>query len=240
MTATHSTSDNNTPVTTRRVRMRTVAALLAPATAAALALAPAPALAHDVLIDSDPEDGDSLDAVPEEVVLTFNNSPNEGGGNAIVVTGPDGETTYEEGELTFDGPDVSVDVGLLDEAGEYSIDYQIVSSDGHPIQDTLVFSVSEDAVEEAAPDEPEDEMADEADEAEEATEEEDAADEAADGEAAAEEPAAAAGEGGISPVVIAIVIAAGLGGIAAAVLVAARMRNRPGSGSAPGDQPTGQ
>lgn len=233
MTAMYSASDHAAPAT-RRIRPRTTAAVLASATAAALVLAPAPVLAHDVLIESNPEDGGSLDTVPEEVVLTFNNNPNEGGGNAIVVTGPDGETTYEEGELTFDGPDVSVDVGLLDEAGDYSIDYQIVSSDGHPIQDTLEFSVSEEAVEEAAPDDPEpgDEEADGA--------EEEAAEEASGDEATEEDPAAAADEGGISPMAVVIVLAVGLAGIAAVVLVAVRMRNRPGSGSAPGDQPSGQ
>ena len=61
--------------TAPRPLARAAAALLAPLAAVALALAPSPALAHDVLTSSDPEDGATLETVPEEVVLTFNNAP---------------------------------------------------------------------------------------------------------------------------------------------------------------------
>ena len=198
----------------RRIR---TAALITPLAAAALLWAPSPALAHDVLIDSDPEDGATLESVPEEVVLTFNNPPMEGGGgNAIVVTGPDGETSYEDGELTFDGTEVSVDLLLLDEAGEYSLAYQVVSSDGHPIQDTLTFSVTEEAVAEAAPEEP-------------AVEEEE--EEPAEVEEVDESPAAAeetAADGGPGTMLLVGGIAA-LAVIGLIVILVVRMRKRPGS-----------
>ncbi|WP_159941527.1 MULTISPECIES: copper resistance CopC family protein [unclassified Nocardiopsis] len=207
----------------RRALPRPAAALLAPLAAAALALAPVPALAHDVLTDSSPEDGQTLDTVPEEVSLTFNNPPMEGGsGSAVVVTGPDGETTYEEGALTFDGNDVSVGLAALDQAGEYTIGYRVVSSDGHPIQGSLAFSVTEEAVAAAAP---------EAEPGETAAEEN-----AAEEETAAEptDEATAAGESqegsGVSWAALAVVGVVALGGIAAVVLVAARTRNRPGGG----------
>ena len=200
------------------------AALLAPF-AAALLLAPAPAFAHDALIDSDPEDGATLDTVPEEVVLTFNNSPMEGGsGSAIVVTGPDGAET-QEGDLTFDGPDVSVDLAPLAEAGEYSIAFRVVSSDGHPIQETLTFSVTEDAVAAAAPEEPEEDPAEE--EAAEGTETTD------ESPAAAEEPLAAE-ETGTSPVMVLAGIVVAVAAIGAIVLVVVRMRNRPGADAGEG------
>ncbi len=199
------------------------AALIAPF-AAALLLAPAPAFAHDVLIDSDPEDGTTLDTVPEEVVLTFNNSPMEGGsGSAIVVTGPDGEE-HQEGDLTFDGPEVSVGLVPLTEAGEYSIAFRVVSSDGHPIQDTLDFTVSEEAAAAAAPEEPEEEQAEEAEESPEAVD---------DSPAAAEEDTAAE-ETGTSPVMVLAGIVVAVAAIGAIVLVVVRMRNRPGGGSGEG------
>ncbi|WP_306370631.1 copper resistance CopC family protein [Nocardiopsis sp. CC223A] len=182
--------------------------------AAALVAAPAPALAHDVLTGSDPEDGATLDTVPEEVVLSFNNAPMEGGsGSAVVVTGPDGETTYEDGDLAFDGLDVSVGLLPLDEAGEYTIGFRVVSSDGHPIQDSLTFSVTEEAVAAAAP-------------AEESAEPTEAA-----GEPTAEESpveveaseAATEDEGGL-PVGLIAIVAVGVIAIAAVAVVALRLR----------------
>ncbi|GAA1460361.1 copper resistance protein CopC [Nocardiopsis exhalans] len=205
------------------------AALFAPF-AAALLLAPAPAFAHDVLIDSNPEDGAALDTVPEEVVLTFNNSPLAGGsGSAIVVTGPDGAEN-QEGELEFDGTDVSVGLSPLGEPGEYSIAYRVVSSDGHPIQDTLTFSVSEEAVAAAAPEEPEEDPAG----AEEEVPAEDA--ETIDDSAATAENTAAE-ESGTSPMMVLAGIVAAVAGLGAIVLVAVRLRNRPGAGSDKGSGP---
>jgi methionine-rich copper-binding protein CopC len=223
MTTTSSSAHLDEKGTASRVLPRAAAALLAPLAAAALALAPSPALAHDVLTDSSPEDGQTLETVPEEVVLTFNNAPMEGGsGSAVVVTGPDGETTYEDGELSFDGTDVSVALSPLDEAGEYTIGFRVVSSDGHPIQDSLTFTVTEEAVAAAAP-EPE------AGESEAPAAEE--ADEPA-GEPAAEEVSAEeADEGGVSPVALAVVAVVAIAGIGAVVLVLVRMRNRQGGGA---------
>ncbi|WP_017603960.1 copper resistance CopC family protein [Nocardiopsis alkaliphila] len=199
-------------------KLRT-ATLITPLAAAALLLAPSPALAHDVLIASDPEDGATLETVPEEVLLTFNNSPAEGGGgSAIVVTGPDGETQYEDGELTFDGPNVSVDLAPLDEAGEYDISYRVVSSDGHPIQDTLTFTVTEEAITAAAPEEP-------VEEEEEPTETEQPAEEVEESPAAAEEPAAESGSG----TMLLLGGVATLAVIGLIVILVVRMRKRPGS-----------
>jgi len=218
------TTTSSTPVhatgAAPRLLPRAAAALLAPLAAVALALAPSPALAHDVLTGSSPEDGETLETVPEEVVLTFNNAPMEGGsGSAVVVTGPDGETTYEDGELTFDGVDVSVALSPLDQAGEYTIGFRVVSSDGHPIQESLAFTVTEEAVAAAAP-EPE-EGGSESPAAEEADE---PAEEPAAEEASAEET----DEGGVSLTALAVVAVVAVAGIGAVVLVLARMRNRPG------------
>ncbi|NYH53477.1 hypothetical protein HNR06_003066 [Nocardiopsis arvandica] len=224
------TTDHSIPTRggTRPSRLlpRAAAVLLTPLAAAALALAPSPALAHDALTGSDPEDGQTLDSVPEEVVLTFSNAPMEGGsGSAVVVTGPDEETTYEEGELTFDGTDVSVGLRTLDQAGEYTIGFRVVSSDGHPIQDTLTFSVTEEAVAAAAPESAPEETAPEEEAATGAAEEETAGEPA--GEAPADE-AAAAEE--VSPVALAVLAVVAVGGVAAVVLVAVRMRKRSGAG----------
>ncbi|MGW9352055.1 hypothetical protein SAMN05421803_12227 [Nocardiopsis flavescens] len=185
--------------------------------AAALVAAPAPALAHDVLTGSDPEDGATLDAVPEEIVLSFNNAPMEGGsGSAVVVTGPDGETTYEDGGPAFDGTDVSVGLLPLDEAGEYTIGFRVVSSDGHPIQDSLTFTVTEEAVAAAAPEESPEESPEPSGPAETAAGEEPA-------EAESSEAAAEGGEGGL-PLSVIVIAAVGVVAVAAVVVVAVRLR----------------
>ncbi|MUL43959.1 copper resistance protein CopC [Streptomonospora sp. PA3] len=116
----------------------------------ALATATAPAaLAHDTLIDSSPQDGAELDTAPDEVVLTFSNDIGQGG-NAIVVTGPEGET-HEEGPVEIDGPEAAVGLKELPAAGEYTVAYRVVSSDGHTLEDEIAFSVTEAAVPEPSP-----------------------------------------------------------------------------------------
>lgn len=202
-------------MTIQNPTVRAAALALAPFTAAALVLVPSPALAHDVLTDSTPEDGETLDTAPEEVVLTFNNAPLEtGDGNAISVTGPDEETTYETGDLAFDGNDVTTDLEPLDQAGDYTIGYRIVSSDGHPIQETLTFSVPEEAVADSASEE-DAETDDAAAEGAEDADEEDADEEDAE---------AADDEGGISGMTVGIIIAVAVVALGAVILVAVRVR----------------
>lgn len=202
-------------MTTQTPTVRAAALALAPFTAAALVLSPSPALAHDVLTGSTPEDGETLDTAPEEVVLTFNNAPLEtGDGNAVSVTGPDEETTYETGDLVFDGNDVSTELEPLDQAGDYTVGYRIVSSDGHPIQESLTFTLPEEAVADAAPEEgaetdetaAEDAQEDTGDAAEDTTTEE------------------AADEGGISGTTVGIIIAVAVVALAVVILVAMRVR----------------
>jgi methionine-rich copper-binding protein CopC len=200
------------------LRSAALAALI-PFAAAAFVLAPAPAMAHDVLTGSSPEDGDTLDTVPEEVVLTFNNPPMESrDASAVVVTGPDGEE-YQDGALEFDGTDVSVALAPITESGAYTIAFQVVSSDGHPIQDSLEFTVSEEAAAAAAPEEAEEPAAEET-----PAEEAGGAEETADAS-----PAASAEEdGGPSMAALVVIGVVALAGIGAVVLVAVRLRGRPG------------
>lgn len=193
--------------------------LAALATAALLGLAAAPAaFAHNVLTGSSPEDGATLDTAPDEVVLTFNEEVLEGG-NAIVVTGPDGDN-HTAGEVGIDDREATIDLTPLDKAGDYDIQYRIVSADGHIVEGTLAFAVTDDAVADAAPD---DEDAAEGDAAE--------AEEPADVEPspAANEDNADAALGGMDTWV-AIIVA--LGVVGAIVIILLRLR-RGGPGGTP-------
>jgi copper resistance protein C len=123
----------------------TAAAACALAAGGLLVASASPAWAHNTLVGSSPEDGQDLDEAPTEVELEFDQEVMEGG-NGIVVTGPDGSSTYESGEVEIDGEFASIALGELDEAGDYSIDYRIISADGHPVEGALGFSLSGDAL----------------------------------------------------------------------------------------------
>ena len=105
----------------------------------ALALAPvAPASAHAALISSSPADGAVVDAVPDAVELTFSEvvaTP-----AYVVVTGPDGRTV-SEGKPQVADASVSQPTGPSDVEGQYTVNYRIVSADGHPVSGTVRFSV---------------------------------------------------------------------------------------------------
>ncbi|QBI52334.1 copper resistance CopC family protein [Streptomonospora litoralis] len=186
-----------------------------------LATATAPvALAHDTLLSSSPQDGAELDTAPGEVVLTFSGDIGDGG-NAIVVTGPGGEQ-HQDGEVAIDGPEATVPLQELPTAGEYTVAYRMVSSDGHALEDELAFSITEEAVPEPSPS-PSPEEASPVGGAGDA------------GEASAEESPAA--ETPADPMSSLGPIGGVIGAIAVIALIAIliiRMRNRPGGGNGEG------
>lgn len=132
--------------------------------AGGLAVLGAPAAhAHDLLLSSSPEDGESLESAPEELVLSFNNEPLEQGA-AVEITDAEG-AVVAEGEPAYAGVDVVFDLPELG-PGEYEVSWTVVSSDGHRISDdpTLSFAVEEDEGAEPVP-EPTETAADEPTEA---------------------------------------------------------------------------
>ena len=124
------------------VRPAALAALFAALLAALLALG-APAQAHDTLLESDPADGATLETSPEAITLTFSAD--------ILDVSPLVRITDENGEQlaeitpSIDGP---VATATLEEplpAGTNTVQWRVVSSDGHPIEGTQTFTVEQDA-----------------------------------------------------------------------------------------------
>lgn len=105
------------------------------------------AFAHAGVVSTTPEDGDTLDAVPEQVVLSFNEEMNRP--SFVSVTAPDG-TLLAEGEAEVDGRDLVQPFDDPDQAGPYLVNYRAVSADGHPITGDFTFEVSEGAAVEPA------------------------------------------------------------------------------------------
>jgi len=119
--------------------VRTLAALGAAAVLGCSSLLAAPAAwAHDSLVSSTPGDGTTVTNAPEAVSLGFSSAPLQLGAQ-VQVTGPDG-AVVTDGEPVVAGNDVVQ--GLADDrpAGTYTVDWRVTSSDGHPIQGTVVFT----------------------------------------------------------------------------------------------------
>ncbi len=117
-------------------------ALVCAALAAMMMLA-APALAHDRLVGSEPKDGaEILQGEAREITLEFSAEPLELG-NEVRVKDSAGTVLFE-GEPKVDGHEIRVELETLPKPGEMTLEWRVVSSDGHPISGTLTYTVTED------------------------------------------------------------------------------------------------
>lgn len=108
----------------------------------------APALAHNALTGSDPTDGATVDTDVEQVRLTFLSSLDPGNAD-LDVTGPDG-ASVRDGEPTFDGREVTIPV-RPEVAGDYRIEFGVLSTDGHWVEGTVEFTLTAEAVPQPSP-----------------------------------------------------------------------------------------
>ncbi len=112
-----------------------VTALLAGVAGAALAAAPA--WAHDELVTTAPAAGQTVAAVPADVVLTFAEPP-LALGLAVQVTGPDG-TDLAAGKPALVGSTVHQAVRAGAPAGRYTVHWRVTADDGHPVTGSFAF-----------------------------------------------------------------------------------------------------
>ncbi|WP_241992891.1 copper resistance CopC family protein [Cryobacterium frigoriphilum] len=103
----------------------------------------APASAHNYLVSSSPEAGAVVMQQPGVISVTTNDAlldlDGTGAGSAIQVSGPsDAPLYYGDGCVSVAGAtaETSAELGA---AGEYTVTWQVVSTDGHPISDTFTF-----------------------------------------------------------------------------------------------------
>jgi methionine-rich copper-binding protein CopC len=105
-----------------------------------------PALAHNVLISTDPAKGAQLTTGPAKVSLTFDQYVQTGGANEdvnqIAVTGPGGKGQWAEGPVVVSNNVVSAPLRPLGPAGEYTIGYRILSADGHAVTGESTFTLT--------------------------------------------------------------------------------------------------
>ena len=135
---------------TRRAARPTLPTLSAfPAALLALALAvglgvgmllAAPAQAHDTLVKADPADGSTLDTAPTAITLTYSAN--------ILHVSPVVRVTDEAGTVVIqqapriEGPNAILDLPDGLPKGTNTVQWRVVSSDGHPIEGTFTFTVT--------------------------------------------------------------------------------------------------
>lgn len=111
-----------------------------------LVLVPSSAAAHSNSVDTNPEDGATLETMPAEATVTFNEAPKTA---SVVLARPDGRID----KLTTDvaGSTITVRLPADGPRGVYTLSYRVVSADGHPISGSVTFSVRSGATPSAAP-----------------------------------------------------------------------------------------
>lgn len=99
------------------------------------------ASAHDQLIGSNPEAGSTIAEAPEEITLEFSGVLQNLSGveSTIISLSQDGQKVDTTAETT--GTKVIVTPTGEMANGKYSLAYRVVSSDGHPIENKLEFTL---------------------------------------------------------------------------------------------------
>lgn len=113
--------------------------VMAAVVAVSLAVSTAPASAHASLLSSDPADGETLEEAPEQLVLEFSEELDLPSTQVALVA--PSEETVELPPLSVDGNVLIQDVSFP-EPGTYTFSFRIVSADGHPVENSIEFTVS--------------------------------------------------------------------------------------------------
>lgn len=126
---------------TSRIRLLLGALALAITTLMML-LPAAPSHAHDVLLESSITDGSEVATAPAEWSLRFNNE--------VLAVGSEGALASADGQtIPLDAPKIDRDTVTFTipalAKGDYTANWRVVSSDGHPISGSINFTVTEGA-----------------------------------------------------------------------------------------------
>jgi methionine-rich copper-binding protein CopC len=108
--------------------------------ASLLAFSPQSAQAHDELISSNPATGATIEALPSAVELKLTNPPS-GVGATIIVT-DNTRTNWSDGPVSITNNIVTQPLRTGAPAGDYSVQWRVVSADSHPIEGTFPFTTT--------------------------------------------------------------------------------------------------
>lgn len=113
------------------------------------------ATAHDSLLSASPEADSTTTEIPAEVTLTFSDEVfTAGSAVQIAVIAPDGEDIVA-GSPAIDGNTVSQPITETATPGTFTVQWRVVSSDGHPISDEYTYTLAQNTgTEESTPSSP--------------------------------------------------------------------------------------
>lgn len=100
-----------------------------------------PAWAHDSIVHSNPAQDSAVDKMPERLTLEFSGEPRPGF-NTVALSSQ-GNVLFS-GEPQINGRTLTVDLpsDLQAKPGDYTVGYQITSSDGHATRGSFGFSLT--------------------------------------------------------------------------------------------------
>lgn len=117
-------------------------ALIAVLLGLVLASVAAPAVAHDELIGTEPAPDATVATLPEELVLTFSGVLLDDAGATAVAVVDSSCASLTAGEPVLDGTKLTQPV-TPGADGVVTVQWRVVSSDGHPISGEYAFTVGE-------------------------------------------------------------------------------------------------
>ncbi|SCG39296.1 copper resistance CopC family protein [Micromonospora halophytica] len=118
---------------------RTAPVVMGVALGVSLLMPATPAVAHNSLTGSNPADGARVAKAPARIELRFLSKPDPAT-TKITVVGPGGVPAAGDAP-SFTGSRVNVPFAA-GPAGEYTIGYQLASSDGHLVKGTVTFTLT--------------------------------------------------------------------------------------------------
>jgi methionine-rich copper-binding protein CopC len=104
------------------------------------------AMAHSELVSSNPSASTSIQELPQQIELEFNEELlNLGSGNSISIMSPSGED-LGMGETSTDGARITRLLNTTSELGSFEVKYRVASADGHVLQGSYSFNLTQAAV----------------------------------------------------------------------------------------------
>jgi methionine-rich copper-binding protein CopC len=131
---------------------RVVRALAVAAAAGALVLAVAtPASAHSALVGSTPAEGETLTELPDRFSITMNERLlDDAGLSAFALRVRDADGLYYGDGCLQVVDDTMSTAAAIGAAGDYVLEWQVVSADGHPVGGEVAFSWTGEATAEGS------------------------------------------------------------------------------------------
>ena len=101
------------------------------------------ALAHSELVSSNPSASANIEQLPEQIELEFNEELlNLGSGNSISIMTPSGED-IGMGDASTEGAKINRLLNTTSETGQFQVKYRVASADGHVLNGSYTFNLSE-------------------------------------------------------------------------------------------------